>query len=111
MRFTTSSMIVIAAMVGGCMDAEPIAETATDEAAISCGAGGVGNPFGNHAQPYAGGLLPSHRTQSQRDATTKSYYTAWKAKYVKQGCGTGRYYVKTFMSDSQTVSEAHATAC
>jgi endo-1,4-beta-D-glucanase Y len=108
MRFTTSSMIVIAAMVGGCLDAEPIADTNTqEEAVVTCGAGGVGNPFGNHAQPYAGGLLPSHKTAAQRDATTKSYYTAWKKKYVKQGCGTGRYYVKTFMSDSQTVSEAH----
>jgi endo-1,4-beta-D-glucanase Y len=114
MHLTTSRAIlatIVAAWAGsGCLGAE---DTTSDDdtgvviEAVSCGAGGVANPFGTHARPYAGGLAPSNHTQAQLDATVKSYYTAWKAKYVKQGCGAGRYYVKTGMSDSQTVSEAH----
>jgi endo-1,4-beta-D-glucanase Y len=119
MRFTTTRMLVVAVGVvtgaggaAGCLDADPgldpgDGDSASLSAAVTCGASGVANPFGNHAKPYAGGIKPSNHTQAQLDGVTASYYDAWKKKYVKQGCGTGRYYVKTFMSDSQTVSEAH----
>ncbi len=89
-------------------DSDPVQATS---AAVSCGSGGAANPFGTHARAYAGGILPSHRTRAQLDATAKSYYNTWKSKYLKKGCGStsghARYYVDSGMSDARTVSEAH----
>ena len=69
---------------------------------------GVGQPFGNHAGSYAAGAIrPDHRTQGELDQSVRGYYDAWKARYLKEGCGTGRYYVDTYQDDRRTVSEAH----
>jgi endoglucanase len=98
----------------GCMAVED--DTAPDPvetitSAVACGAGGVQNPFGTHARAYAGGILPSHKTQAQLDATTKSFYNTWKTKYLKKGCGATNghphFYVDSGMSAARTVSEAH----
>ena len=63
-------------------------------------------PFGNHNFQYAQGtILPSNRTQDQLDQATISYYQGWKQRYLRQGCGSGRYYILTGTPDSQTVSE------
>jgi endoglucanase len=115
-----SSRAIIAAFVAvsgwavtGCLDLDDPAADSLDEGVqeqgltVACNSGGVANPFGTHAQAYAGGILPTNQSQSQLDAKTKTFYNSWKAAYVKQGCGSGRYYVKTFMDDSLTVSEAH----
>ena len=87
---------------------EPVPQAA---AAVACGSGGAKNPFGTHAIGYAGGITPSHKTQAQLDATAKAFYTTWKSKYVKKGCGStngvARYYVDAGMSNARTVSEAH----
>ncbi len=42
------------------------------------------------------------------DQTVRDTYDAWKDLYLEQGCGTGRYYVKTTVdSKNLTVSEGH----
>jgi endoglucanase len=65
-------------------------------------------PFGNHAHVYAPGtILPSHVSRAQRDDAVRGYYDFWKARYLRQGCGEGRWYVATGHAGSLTVSEAH----
>src|SRR5262245_50586880 len=55
---------------------------------------GAAQPIGNHARAYhAGTILPSHRSQGQLDEAVRTFYDAWKADYLRAGCGTGRYYV------------------
>ena len=73
------------------------------------------HPFGSHTQAYASGSIrPNQYTQSQLDADTRSFYDAWKAKYLISGCGTGRYYIDVSggsgggrSAQSITVSEGH----
>lgn len=62
-------------------------------------------PFGSHPVPYAAGsVLPSD--QASRDAATRSFYDDWKATYLQQGCGEGRYFVNTHGdTDGRVVSE------
>jgi endo-1,4-beta-D-glucanase Y len=56
--------------------------------------GSVARPFGSHPVPYAAGsVLPSDEVS--RDAATRAFYDDWKATYLQQGCGKGRYFVNT----------------
>jgi endo-1,4-beta-D-glucanase Y len=66
-------------------------------------------PFGAHATTYAAGAIgPSHRPQVALDQTVRDFYDAWKAAYVRQGCGAGRCYVLAATGGGNlTVSEAH----
>lgn len=67
-------------------------------------------PFPQHTA-YAGGvIIPNHVTRDRLDEQTRAFYREWKTKYVKQGCGAGRYYVATsddHGKNTATVSEAH----
>ena len=65
-------------------------------------------PFGSHAFAYApGSVLPS-RPADELDAATRAFYDVWKARYLKAGCGSGRYYVAANTEPGNlTVSEAH----
>ncbi len=66
-------------------------------------------PFGSHPVPYAAGTIrPNHLTQAALDQQVRAFYDDWKARYLRQGCGAGRYHVlaKTDASNL-TVSEAH----
>jgi endo-1,4-beta-D-glucanase Y len=68
---------------------------------------GAAQPFGNHGRDYfTGSILPSHLSQAQRDDAVRDFYDAWKADYLKSGCGAGRYYVASG-NGRLTVSEAH----
>ena len=68
--------------------------------------GDAAQPFGNHNFQYAAGaIVPSNRSQQQLDDAVASYYDGWKQRYLRQGCGSGRYYIITGTPDSQTVSE------
>ncbi len=77
------------------------------------GAGGAvtipATPFGSHLVPYtAGSVLPDVVSQGELDQATRDAYDAWKAKYLKAGCGDGRYYVEAkTQAGNLTVSEAH----
>lgn len=69
---------------------------------------GVGQPFGNHAGSYASGaILPNHRSGPELDDAVRDAYDDWKARYLRQGCGSGRYYIDTGHDGSLTVSEGH----
>jgi endo-1,4-beta-D-glucanase Y len=111
--FAAAVLACTACMDSAVEDESPLGaeDLGTSEAAVSCGSGGVNNPFGTHARAYVAGILPSHKTAAQRDATTKAFYNTWKSKYLKKGCGSTsghpRYYVDSGMDDSRTVSEAH----
>lgn len=67
------------------------------------------HPFGSHPQPYAAGaILPNHVGQATLDQATRDFYDAWKARYLKQTCGAGRYVVEArTKAGNLTVSEAH----
>ncbi len=66
-------------------------------------------PFGSHPMAYtAGSIVPNHVSAAARDQAVRDFYDAWKAHFLKQGCGTGRYYVFTQTdSGNLTVSEGH----
>ncbi|MDX2167235.1 MAG: glycosyl hydrolase family 8 [Deltaproteobacteria bacterium] len=66
-------------------------------------------PFGSHPVAYAAGTIqPNHLSQAVLDQQVRAVYDAWKARYLRAGCGSGRYYVAADVdSDNLTVSEAH----
>lgn len=67
------------------------------------------HPFGSHPQTYAAGAItPNHVGQATQDQAVRDFYDAWKARYLKQDCGAGRYVVlSNTQPDNLTVSEAH----
>jgi endo-1,4-beta-D-glucanase Y len=66
-------------------------------------------PFGSHLVGYTpGSILPDVVNQAELDKLTGEAYDAWKAKYLKAGCGNGRFYVETKTeAGNLTVSEGH----
>ncbi len=74
--------------------------------AVPCAAV-VNHPFGSRPLSYAAGtILPSHLSQAVLDQAVRDFYDAWKAEYVSQQCGAGRYLVRTnTQSGNLTVSE------
>lgn len=65
-------------------------------------------PFGEHPFGYAeGSVLPS-RKQAELDTATAEFYDSWKNRYLGEGCGKGRAYVRAdFDEENLTLSEAH----
>lgn len=65
-------------------------------------------PFPQHQTYAAGSILPSIPA-AERDVDVAGFYDQWKAHYLKEMCGAGRYVVD--ISDEGTgfltVSEAH----
>lgn len=72
-------------------------------------AAATNHPFGSHPQAYAAGAItPNHVSQSVQDQAVRAFYDAWKAVYVKEACGAGRYVVlSSTQAGNLTVSEAH----
>jgi endo-1,4-beta-D-glucanase Y len=72
-------------------------------------AAAVNHPFGSRPFAYAAGsITPNHVSTAALDQAVRDFYDAWKARYVKQVCGTGRYVVKASVNPGNlTVSEAH----
>jgi endo-1,4-beta-D-glucanase Y len=71
--------------------------------------GAIHHPFGSHPFTYAAGaILPNHVSPGVLDQAVRDFYDAWKARYVAQVCGTGRYVVLTKVrTGNLTVSEGH----
>ena len=67
------------------------------------------HPFGSHPATYAAGsITPSHVSQPALDQAVRDFYDAWKARFLEQTCGAGRYVVEAkTQSGNLTVSEAH----
>ncbi len=49
--------------------------------------------FPHHTTYASGTIKPNNYTQSQLDQQVKDFYTAWKARYLKQGCVSSQYYI------------------
>ncbi len=66
-------------------------------------------PFGSHPAAYAAGsILPNHLSQATLDQAVRDFYDSWKAEYLSQDCGAGRYLVRAGIDSANlTVSEAH----
>ncbi|HEY8514044.1 MAG TPA: glycosyl hydrolase family 8 [Candidatus Binatia bacterium] len=69
----------------------------------------VNHPFGSHPFTYVNGAIrPNHVTQAQLDQAVRTFYDAWKAQYLVQTCGPGRWVVRANAGGGNlTVSEAH----
>ena len=74
-------------------------------------------PFPQHVAYTRGSIKPNAVPQVGLDAATKSFYLAWRTKYLRAGCGPGRYYIyvaegavagdPNIDPNTLTVSEAH----
>lgn len=62
-------------------------------------------PFPHHTNYYSH-INPGQYTQDQLDNQVRSYYDAWKAKYLINGCESNQYYVFFDSGNTNTVSEA-----
>ena len=69
----------------------------------------INRPFGSHPMSYAAGTIkPNHVPQATLDQAVRDFYDQWKAEYLTEACGAGRYVVKTHVSAGNlTVSEGH----
>nr|WP_228507920.1 glycosyl hydrolase family 8 [Herbiconiux sp. VKM Ac-1786] len=56
-------------------------------------AGAVARPFASHPVPRAPGSANAPGGTEAADSATAAAYDAWRARYLKAGCGDGRYYV------------------
>lgn len=67
------------------------------------------HPFGSHPFSYAAGSIkPNHISPAALDQAVRDFYDAWKARYLVQTCGAGRYVVAANVRGGNlTVSEAH----
>src|SRR5262245_40127483 len=90
-------------------ESEPDADPEAPDASMPQGCGGSAArvPFASHPHPYASGTIKPAHSQAQLDSAVTDFYDAWKARYIADGCGGGRYLVQTGMGNSKTVSEAH----
>ena len=77
--------------------------------ALAGSARGQNHPFGSHPTAYAvGSIRPNHLPAAALDQATRDFYDAWKARFLRQTCGAGRYVVESkTQSGNLTVSEAH----
>jgi endoglucanase len=53
----------------------------------------AGKPFPQHVLYGPGILIPNHVGRGELDDSVRSFYTAWKNRYIRQGCDEGQYYV------------------
>jgi len=53
----------------------------------------VKKPFPQHVIYQAGCILPNHISRGQMDDSVRTFYKAWKHRYIKHGCNTGEFYV------------------
>ncbi len=50
-------------------------------------------PFPQHV-PYGDGIhIPDQVSRQQLDDSVRSFYAAWKKKYIRKGCREGEYYI------------------
>jgi endo-1,4-beta-D-glucanase Y len=50
-------------------------------------------PFPQHVRYGPGILLPDQVSRRQMDDSVRSFYDAWKKRYIRKGCDQGQYYV------------------
>jgi endo-1,4-beta-D-glucanase Y len=62
-------------------------------------------PFPKHETYTGNHIKPSAYTQDELDNVVKGFYDSWKAKYLKNSCGGGQYYVDFDEGSTICVSE------
>ena len=65
-------------------------------------------PFPQHVTYTAGAIKPAF-AQAALDSAVTTFYNAWKAKYLVNGCASNHYYV--YYSVDYTPSPANAITC
>jgi hypothetical protein len=60
---------------------------------VTTGAVSAHRPFPQHVRNAPGILLPDHVGRQQLDDSVRTFYTAWKKRYVRKGCDPGQYYI------------------
>ncbi|MCX6895286.1 MAG: glycosyl hydrolase family 8, partial [Verrucomicrobia bacterium] len=65
-------------------------------------------PFPQHVTYTAGAIKPAF-SQAALDSAVTTFYNAWKAKYLVNGCASNHYYV--YYSVDYTPSPANAITC
>jgi endo-1,4-beta-D-glucanase Y len=50
-------------------------------------------PFPQHVSYAAGVYKPDHIGQGRMDDSVRSFYNAWKRRYIRGGCVKGQYYI------------------
>jgi endo-1,4-beta-D-glucanase Y len=66
----------------------------------------VGHAFGAHSGTYASGtLFPQVAAEVRDDAAKRYYFNFWKRNFLREGCGTGRWYVRTPDANVANVAE------
>jgi hypothetical protein len=50
-------------------------------------------PFPQHVALYSGARIPDHVRREALDDSVRSFYSAWKKRYIRKGCGPGQFYV------------------
>jgi len=50
-------------------------------------------PFPQHVGYRHGSILPNHISRKRMDDSVRSFYKAWKQRYIREGCNEGEYYV------------------
>src|SRR5690348_691361 len=63
------------------------------------------HPFPAHVTYYPGTIKPSNVSQRQMDDSVRSFYNAWKQRYINSGCDLNEYYVWFELPGKECVSE------
>ncbi|MHA4811727.1 glycosyl hydrolase family 8 [Flavitalea flava] len=50
-------------------------------------------PFPQHTTYTTGVILPNHVTHKQMDDSVRTFYKAWKKRYLRKACTRGQYYI------------------
>src|SRR3954465_2780991 len=53
----------------------------------------IARPFPQHVDYKEGVILPNHISRRRMDHSVRSFYKAWKDRYLRAGCNEGEYYV------------------
>ncbi len=114
--------LALAALTLGAFTACGSTSTKPDDASPGTGghstggqpaAGSAGAPHAAPRRPftasveYVAGAIGPSVDRAELAAATGDFYDEWKARYVRRGCGQGRYYVATALDDigNRTLSE------
>jgi endo-1,4-beta-D-glucanase Y len=89
------------------VDARPPGPGEPDASTGGCARNGdAAQPFGNHVFAYTAGVILPDVPAAEMDRAVSDFYETWKDRHLRQGCGSGRYYVD-YNGRNETVSEAH----
>src|SRR5258708_27063541 len=63
------------------------------------------HPFPAHVAYFPGTIKPNNVSQKQMDDSVRTFYNAWKQRYLNHGCNENEYYVWFELPGKECVSE------